>query len=67
MRYGYTEAKAAWKELRFEQVYTLYPDGSVFLAYTLEKDEPSRSITSSSSRSRMAHGVRRGKVREKAK
>jgi hypothetical protein len=40
MRYGYTEAKAAWKELRFEQVYTLYPDGSVFLAYTLEKDEP---------------------------
>ena len=40
MRYGYTEAKAAWKELRFEQVYTLYSDGSVFIAYSLEKDEP---------------------------
>jgi hypothetical protein len=39
MRYGYTEARAAWNELRFEQTYTLYPDGSVFIAYTLEEAE----------------------------
>lgn len=40
MRYGNTDAKAAWKELRFDQVYTVYPDGSVFIAYTLEQEEP---------------------------
>jgi hypothetical protein len=40
MRYGNPEPKAAWKELRFDHVYTIYSDGSVFLAYVLEQDEP---------------------------
>lgn len=40
MRYGYTDPKAAWKELRFDQVYTVWPDGSVFIAYALEQAEP---------------------------
>jgi hypothetical protein len=40
MRYGNTDAKAAWPELRFDHVYTLYPDGSVYLSYGLETDAP---------------------------
>ena len=40
MRYGNTDAKAAWKELRFDQTYTLQPDGSVFLTYALEQEQP---------------------------
>ena len=40
MRYGNTDPKAAWKELRFDQTWTLYPDGSAFVAYFLEHDEP---------------------------
>jgi len=40
MRYGNTDAKAAWPELRFDQVWTLHPDGSAYVAYVLEQDEP---------------------------
>jgi hypothetical protein len=40
MKYGNPEPKAAWKELRFDQTCTLYPDGSVFIAYALEQNEP---------------------------
>lgn len=40
MRYGNTDPKAAWKELRFDQTWTLYPDGSAFVAYVLEHDVP---------------------------
>jgi hypothetical protein len=40
MRYGNVDPKNAWKELRFDQTYTLYPDGSVFIAYALEQAEP---------------------------
>ena len=40
MRYGNVDPKNAWKELRFDQVYTLYPDGSVYLSYALEQVEP---------------------------
>ncbi|HLF92719.1 MAG TPA: hypothetical protein VJB14_04610 [Planctomycetota bacterium] len=40
MRYGNTDAKAAWKELRFDQTWTLSPDGSAFVSYVLEQDEP---------------------------
>jgi hypothetical protein len=40
MRYGHTDAKAAWKELRFDQTWTLYLDGSAFVAYVLEQDQP---------------------------
>jgi len=40
MRYGQTEAKAAWKELRFDQTWTVYPDGSVYLVYALEQEQP---------------------------
>jgi hypothetical protein len=36
MRYGRTDAKAAWNELRFDQAYTLYPDGSVFISYSFD-------------------------------
>ncbi len=40
MRYGNTDAKAAWKELRFDQAWTLYPDGSAYVTYVLEQAEP---------------------------
>lgn len=40
MRYGNVDPKNAWKELRFDQTYTIYPDGSVFIAYGLEQVEP---------------------------
>jgi hypothetical protein len=40
MRYGNVDPKNARKELRFDQTYTLYPDGSVFIAYDLEQAEP---------------------------
>jgi hypothetical protein len=40
MRYGNTDAKAAWKELRFDQTWTLYSDGSAFVSYVLEQNGP---------------------------
>jgi hypothetical protein len=39
MRYGNTDAKAAWKELRFDQTHTLLADGSVHIAYALEQEQ----------------------------
>jgi len=39
-RYGYTDPKAAWKDLGFEQTFTLYPTGDVYTDYALVTDKP---------------------------
>jgi hypothetical protein len=39
-KYGNTDPKAAWKELRFDQTWTLYADGSAYVSYVLEQAEP---------------------------
>jgi hypothetical protein len=39
-RYGNADRAAQWKECRYELVFTLYPTGNVYIAYTLEQGEP---------------------------
>jgi hypothetical protein len=39
-KYGREGDVNAWKELGFDQIFTFYPDGSVFIAYTLEAANP---------------------------
>lgn len=40
MRYGYTEEKAAMKNLGFELTHTVYPTGAVYTSYVLDAPEP---------------------------
>jgi hypothetical protein len=35
-KYGRVGTENAWRELGFDQIFTFYPDGSVFIAYTIE-------------------------------
>lgn len=39
-RYGKTTPDALWKELAFEQVFTLYPTGSIYVDYSLLTETP---------------------------
>jgi hypothetical protein len=39
-RYGKTTPDALWKELAFEQVFTIYPTGSIFVDYSLLAEQP---------------------------
>lgn len=39
-RYGNADRAAQWKECRYKLVFTLYPTGNVYIAYTLEQGEP---------------------------
>ena len=39
-RYGKTTPDALWKELAFEQVFTLYPTGSIYVDYSLLTEQP---------------------------
>jgi len=39
-RYGRTGPEAAWKELGFEQTFTVYPSGAVYVDYTLIAQQP---------------------------
>ena len=39
-RYGRVEPTAAWKELGFEQTFTLYPSGAVYVDYALIAEQP---------------------------
>ncbi|HUW57126.1 MAG TPA: hypothetical protein VMZ92_10855 [Planctomycetota bacterium] len=40
MRYGKTDAKAAWEDLDFELTWTVYPTGHVFGDYALIAEKP---------------------------
>src|SRR5262245_5891949 len=39
-RYGKTTPDALWKDLAFEQVFTLYPTGSIYVDYSLLTEQP---------------------------
>src|SRR6185295_19131819 len=39
-RYGKTTPEALWKELAFEQVFTVYPTGSIYVDYSLLTETP---------------------------
>jgi hypothetical protein len=39
-RYGQTKPEAAWKELGFEQNYTIYPSGAFYVDYALIAQQP---------------------------
>lgn len=39
-RYGKTTPDALWKDLAFEQVFTLYPTGSIYVDYSLITEQP---------------------------
>ena len=39
-RYGNTDLKAQWKELGFEQTFTMYPTGATYIDYCLVTDKP---------------------------
>ena len=39
-RYGSTSPKAAWPDLAFEQTFTLYPSGHVYIDYALITQKP---------------------------
>ena len=38
--YGKTDAKAQWKELGFEQTFTIYPNGACYIDYCLVAEKP---------------------------
>ena len=39
-RYGYKKPEAAWKELAYEQTFTIYPTGNVYIDYALVAGQP---------------------------
>ena len=39
-RYGQTKPEAAWKELGFEQTFTVYPSGAIYVDYALIVEQP---------------------------
>jgi hypothetical protein len=41
-RYGSTDVKARWKELGFEQTFTMYPSGATYVDYCLVAGRPLR-------------------------